>query len=245
MEPFSEALFEGVEQQRYKTHPWILESIEQFDIEGKAVLEVGFGMGTDHLAMARRGGIMHGIDLTPRNLEITSMRFAAYGFESALTTDDAENLPYANDSFDFVYSFGVVHHTPSTEKSVSEIHRVLKPGGKCWITVYHKNSLFFWWTTYLWSHLIKGGHKACTLRQQLSLIEFPNDNPSMVIRLFKKHEFVRLFDCFSSATASVEHLLPIDIAVLSWFIPDPERPRAFLDWLGKRWGWYVIVEAQK
>ena len=147
--------FDEVEVYRYRTHPWILDNINRFDIKGKETLEIGYGMGTDHLSLARRGATMHGIDLTQRHYGITSKRFELYGESSKLLTGDAENLPYEDNFFDFVYSFGVIHHTPNTEKAISEIHRVLKPGGKCWVTVYHKNSIFFWWSVLLWKHIIK------------------------------------------------------------------------------------------
>jgi ubiquinone/menaquinone biosynthesis C-methylase UbiE len=237
--------FDDVEAYRYRTHPWILKNIEQFDIKGKKVLEIGYGMGTDHLALARRGAIMHGIDITQRNFEITSSRFALYGESSGLVTGDAEHLPYEDNSLDFVYSFGVIHHTPRTDKVIAEIYRVLKPGGKCWITVYHRNSVFFWWSVLLWKHVIRQRYWRYTLRQELSFIEYPGDNPNLVIRLYGREEFAQLFRAFTSCTASVEHLLPGDIAVFGRFVADRERPRPFFDRAGKRWGWYVVAEAQK
>lgn len=244
-ERMSREFFDEVEAYRYRTHPWILENIGRFDIKDKRVLEIGYGMGTDHLALARRGTLMHGIDLTRRNFEVTSKRFEIYGEKSELITGDAETLPYDDGYFDFVYSFGVIHHTPSTEKVVAEIHRVLKPGGKCWITVYHKNSLYFWWTVYLWKHILKRGYRNYTIQQELSLLEYPGDDPDLVIRLYEQDEFGRLFDRFSSCRSSVDHLLAGNIAGLSRIFSDHERPRPFFDWLGERLGWYVVAEAVK
>ncbi|OPX84853.1 MAG: Phthiotriol/phenolphthiotriol dimycocerosates methyltransferase [Pelotomaculum sp. PtaB.Bin104] len=241
----SKEYFEEIEAYRYRTHPWIIKNISSFDIKDKNVLEIGFGMGTDHLSMARKGAIMHGIDLTTRNLEVTKKRLELYGFNSKLITGDAEHMPFEDNSMDFIYSFGVIHHSPDTEKIISEIYRVLKPGGKCWITVYHKNSVFFWWTVYLWNHIIKGGCKKYTLKQQLSLIEYPNNNLNIIVRLYKKDEISKLFNSFSLVKTNIEHLLVGNIAILSKLISDPERPRKLFNWLGKRWGWYVVVEAQK
>jgi len=244
-EPLSREYFDEIEAYRYRLHPWILENIERFPIDDKQVLEIGYGMGTDHLALARQGARMHGIDLTKRNFELTSRRFELYGEHSALITGDGEALAYADGSFDFVYSFGVIHHMPDAEKVISEIHRVLKPGGRCWVTVYHKNSLYFWWTVYLWKHILKRGYRKHTLQQALSLLEYPGDDPDLIVRLYRRAELVRLFDRFGSCRSEIRHLLAGNVVGLHRILSDPERPRPLLDWLGKRWGWYVVVDAVK
>jgi ubiquinone/menaquinone biosynthesis C-methylase UbiE len=237
----SKEYFEGVEKHRYSSHPWIIENIRKFDIKGKKVLEIGFGMGTDHLALARQGGIMHGIDITPKNLVVTANRLELYGFKSDLITGDAENLPYEDNSFDFVYSFGVIHHSPDTEKIVSEIHRVLKPGGKCWITVYHKNSVFFIWSVFIYDWIFHGGFRKDTIKQRISRIEYPGDNPNLVIRLYKKHEFKSLFtNKFSKVNASIDHLIKEDITLFGSLFS-----QNILNAIGKKFGWYVIVDATK
>lgn len=242
---FTQEYFDEIEDYRYSTHPWIKNAIHGFDINEKDVLEIGYGMGTDHINLAKMGGRMHGIDLTPRNFEETSTRFNLLSYQSELKIGDAENLPYDDNTFDFIYSFGVIHHSPNTTKIVKEIHRVLKPGGACWVSVYHKNSIFFWWSVYLWNYLIKGGFRKFTLQQQLSLVEYPNDNPNMVIRLYKKDEFAKLFTLFNKVTSTIDHLLVTDIALFSNIWPKPEKPRKLTNLLGKRYGWYVIVEAEK
>ena len=237
--------FDEIEKHRYFTHPWILETINSFDLREKKVLEIGCGMGTDHLAMARKGGIMHAVDLTPRNLEIAQKRFKIYDHKTRVTIGDAELLPYDDDSMDFIYSFGVLHHSPDTEKTISEVHRVLKPEGRCYITVYHKSSIFFWWTIYFWNYLLKGGWGKRTLQQQLSLIEYPNTNPSIVTRLYRKKEVKKLFSQFKNATYSIKHLIPADIVYFSQFYEDSFKPTRFLNRLSNRFGWYIVIEAMK
>lgn len=202
-------------------------------------------MGTDHLAMARQGGIMHAVDLTPRNLEVTRERFKQYNCETQLTLGDAEFLPYPDNSMDFIYSFGVLHHSPNTEKTISEVRRVLKPEGRCYITLYHKNSIVFWWTIYSWNFLLKGGWKKRTLQQQLSLIEYPNTNPNIVTRLYRKKEVKKLFNQFKNATHSIKHLIPADIVYFGYFSKNPFKPTRFLNRLGNWLGWYIVIEATK
>ena len=76
------------------------------------------------------GANTHGIDLTARAIEITKKRLSFYDLSSNLKVGDAENLEFSDNSFDFIYSWGVIHHSPDTQKAVDEIYRVLKPGGR-------------------------------------------------------------------------------------------------------------------
>lgn len=241
----SKEFYEEVEKHRYKVQDWTLDAIKSFDIKGRKVLELGFGMGTDHLNLARQGAIMHGLDLTPRNKEITEKRFEMYGLKTELTTGDAENLPYEDNTFDFIYSFGVIHHSPDTDKIVSEVHRVLKPGGKCFITVYNKNSIFFYWSTFLINYMIRKGYKERTLKQQISKIEAPGTNEDLVIKLYKKKEFLSLFKDFNKRKAYVRQLVPADLGYFRSLFKDKQKPYKLLKLIGKFLGWYIVVEAEK
>ena len=232
--------FKEIAAARYEAHDYILDAIRSFDIAGKQTLEIGFGMGTDHVNLAQQGAIMNGLDLTPRNREIAEKHLAIHGLTSNLVTGDAEAMPFADNSMDFVYSFGVIHHSPNTEKIVSEIHRVLKPGGKCWIAVYHKNSIFFWWTVYLTDWIARRGFRRETLKERISRIEYPNNTPDLVIRLYKRKEFAALFSAFSKVATSVEHLVGRDV-----FLFGDKIPASVYRKLSKRFGWYVIVSATK
>jgi ubiquinone/menaquinone biosynthesis C-methylase UbiE len=138
---FTRKYFDHIEEHRYGTHPWLLKQIQSLDVQNKTVLEIGCGLGTDHLMLARNGGEMHAFDLGQRNLELTSHRLKIYGYSTNPVQGDGEYLPFADESLDFVYSFGVLHHLPDTKRAVSEIYRVLKPGGKCFIGVYNKKPI--------------------------------------------------------------------------------------------------------
>jgi len=237
--------YEDVERYRYKVQAWLFDAIKSFDIADKKVLEIGYGMGTDHLALARRGGVMHGIDLTPASYDATQRRLDLYSYRSQLTIGDAELLPYSDDYFDFVYSFGVIHHSPNTKQTVGEIHRVLRPGGRCYVVVYHKNSIFFWWSVFIVGYLLRGGWLRRSLQQQLSLIEYPNKNEGIVVRLHTRKQFHNLFSDFGVVNSYVRHLLPSDISLVNRFFRDPCSPTPILEKLAARFGWYIVVEAQK
>ena len=126
---------------RYKLEPYIL-SFAKFDNSlGKKVLEIGVGLGADHQKFAENSAIIYGCDLTERAVEYTKQRLSLFGLNSSLQIADAENLPYEDNFFDFVYSWGVIHHSPDTKKAAEEIFRVLKPGGEARIMIYHKKSI--------------------------------------------------------------------------------------------------------
>jgi SAM-dependent methyltransferase len=134
--------FDTVERQRYEREHF-LPNVAGFDRwAGKDVLEVGCGMGSDLLQFARGGANVHAIDLTDKGVALTRKRLEMYGFEGDLNVGDAEHLPYPDDSFDLVYSWGVVHLTDDPSKAAAEIVRVAKPGGSILVMVYNRHSLF-------------------------------------------------------------------------------------------------------
>lgn len=134
--------FESQASARYSLEPYI-EPFAAFEsAAGRDVLEIGVGMGTDHLRLARSApNSLAGVDLSPHSVRWTKQRLDTYGFASNLQIADAEDLPFPNDSFSLVYSWGVIHHSPDTKRAVSEIYRVLKPGGQARVMIYHRRSL--------------------------------------------------------------------------------------------------------
>jgi SAM-dependent methyltransferase len=136
----SREFFERVEAHRYEKE-WHIPAAANFaGTHGLKVLEIGCGMGTDGAQFARAGADYTGIDLTNAAVELARKRFAASELKGDFLVSDGENLDFANDSFDLVYSHGVLHHTPDIEAAVREIHRVLKPGGRAMVMLYHRGS---------------------------------------------------------------------------------------------------------
>lgn len=136
--------------ERYRLEPSILGFAQFERYRGRRVLEVGVGLGADHERFAMAGADLSGIDLTERAVDHVRRRFALRGLESELRVGNAEQLSFADDTFDLVYSWGVLHHTPDTRRAVAEVLRVLKPGGEARIMVYHKHSLvgYMLWLRY-------------------------------------------------------------------------------------------------
>jgi ubiquinone/menaquinone biosynthesis C-methylase UbiE len=125
----SKAAYAAQSAERYRLEPLILRFANFESAAGKKVLELGVGLGADHQCFAEAGADLWGVDLTKRAVEHTARRFEFFGLRSQLAVGDAENLQFENDTFDLVYSWGALHHTPNTPKAIQEVFRVLKRGG--------------------------------------------------------------------------------------------------------------------
>jgi ubiquinone/menaquinone biosynthesis C-methylase UbiE len=127
-------------EQRYRTQ-WHIPLLVPFaEAKGKKVLEIGIGNGADGVMFVQNGGIYTGADLTEAALEATRKHFEVLGLTGTFQLENAERLSFPDNSFDIVYSHGVLHHTPNTAQAIREVHRVLKPGGRAIIMLYHKHS---------------------------------------------------------------------------------------------------------
>jgi ubiquinone/menaquinone biosynthesis C-methylase UbiE len=138
-------------QQRYQLEPFIAGFAEFDRFRDRRVLEIGVGVGADHERFAAAGAELTGIDLTERAIEHARRRLALRGLDSDLRTGNADTLPLPAESFDLVYSWGVLHHIAGdTRDAIREILRVLKPGGEARIMLYHRHSLvgYMLWLRY-------------------------------------------------------------------------------------------------
>lgn len=136
------AYFDEVEERKYFAEPHI-PGFAQFERwTGKRVLEVGCGMGTDAINFARAGANYSAIDLSEASLTLARKRFEVFGLKGNLQPHNAEKLSEVlpAGSFDLVYSFGVIHHTPRPDAVIREIRKVIKPDGEFRLMLYAKNS---------------------------------------------------------------------------------------------------------
>jgi len=158
----AEQRFRAQAEARYRLEPYICGFARFEEGSGRDVLEIGVGMGADHLEWAKSGPRrLVGVDLTPRAVAWTDQRLATYGFASELKEGDAEHLPFPDESFDIVYSWGVLHHSPDTPQAFREAHRVLRPGGSLRAMIYHRPSVV---GLMLWArHGLAAGHLGLSL----------------------------------------------------------------------------------
>lgn len=132
--------FQRVEAHRYATEWHIPDAADFASAHGRRVLEIGCGLGTDGAQFAAAGADYTGVDLTEAAIELARKRFQLFDLRGEFRVADAENLDFADESFDLVYSHGVLHHTPDTARAVREIHRVLRPNGRAVVMLYHRDS---------------------------------------------------------------------------------------------------------
>jgi SAM-dependent methyltransferase len=136
------------------------------ELADKDVLEVGVGHGTHAQLLAPRCRSFVGIDLTTTATRMTKQRFALFGVDGAIAQMDAERMAFRDSSFDYVWSWGVVHQSADTRRVLAEIARVLRPGGTCTVMIYYRS----WWNYHVggflrWLFLGRGGRIWRTLHQ--------------------------------------------------------------------------------
>jgi SAM-dependent methyltransferase len=111
-------------------------------LHDRSVLEIGVGQGTHAQLLASHCKFYAGIDLTANATQMTSRRMQLTGRPCSIARMDAELLAFRDESFDYVWSWGVLHHTADTRRALCEAHRALRPGGICTLMVYYRS----WWS---------------------------------------------------------------------------------------------------
>jgi ubiquinone/menaquinone biosynthesis C-methylase UbiE len=239
----TQEFFDAVEQHRYSQYaPWMPRVMGFDQFHSARLLEIGCGMGTDLLQFARGGARCTGIDLTPRSVEITRHRFALYGMNGSFMIADGEQLPFASDSFDVVYSNGVLHHTPDTAGAIREVQRVLCPGGTAKVMLYHRNSLNYWFEIILRRGLLGGeflrGRSAEEIMSRV--IEFSDHGARPLVKVYSRTQARALFGQFREVEVDVEQLTREELRFLAPLISETAMEK-----LSNRIGWNVVITARK
>lgn len=231
----SKAFFDEVEHTRYTLQPF-MNSVMGFNaFHGKKLLEIGCGLGTDLLQFARGGAFVTGIDLTPRSIDLVKHRFELYGLPVDALVADAEHLPFPSDSFDVVYSFGVLHHTPNTQQAINEVNRVLKPGGAMIIMLYHKTSLHIALGTPLHALHRFARRRGNAISEDWVRVYDGVENP--LGKAYSKTELRSMFSAFNNLSFALCD--PIRRNVPAWFNALNQRM------LAKHWGFWIIIKGNK
>lgn len=221
----SPKFFEESEALCYKYHyhlPPLFDQLSQKYPGGK-LLEVGCSMGRDLLQFAQRDFQVTGVDITEQGINLAKQRFALAGQAADLQVGDGEKLAFSDDTFDVVYSFGVLHHTPDTETAINEVWRVLRKGGTAVVMLYHRHSL-----NYI-AHI---------------LLDVPADgsrsDPVPVARTYSRQQTRNLFALFSKVDIEVDYLFGTGWGVINHLMPKPLHRL-----LGKYIGWHLMIRAVK
>jgi ubiquinone/menaquinone biosynthesis C-methylase UbiE len=108
---------------------------------GLELLDVATGTGNVSIPAAQAGAKVTGLDLTPKLLEEQRARAAAAGVEVELVEGDAEELPFADGSFDRVTSCFGVMFAPRQAVAAAELVRVARPGGRIVVAAWTPNGM--------------------------------------------------------------------------------------------------------
>ncbi|HVH55270.1 MAG TPA: class I SAM-dependent methyltransferase [Vicinamibacterales bacterium] len=256
-EPGTREFYRTVEAHRYLQEFHIPEIAEFAEHTNERVLEIGGGLGTDGRQFARHGARYIDADLSRNSLTLAREGFRLERLPGGFTEADAENLPFLSESFDVVYSHGVLHHTPDTQRAINEVHRLLKPGGKAIVMLYARESL-----GYAAAHVL-GRARLAALRRRMGRGKFnefvglPADHrgwiPTQIAvnnstdglgnplsRFYTAGELHAMFGRFSRVTLAKHYFPRHKLPVIG-----PRLPRRAAAWLGRTAGSYWYIKAVK
>lgn len=200
---------------------------------------------------AKAGAEVTGIDLTDFAVKHATKNLEFRGLKGTVLKMDAQSLQFPDASFDFVCAWGCLMHMPDTEKAIREINRVLKPGGRVLAYMYNKSSWPFWFNIILvrgilMGKLIKYGFNITRLTSRYS--DGNSVGGNMLTKFYTPGEAQRMFLAagFTKA-ASAPWELPAEpngwpMRVLPVF---KHLPTAIKRYMAKRWGYGLIIKAEK
>jgi len=229
------AYFDAVELRKYRVEPHILGFADFGRWKGKAVLEIGCGIGTDTVNFARFGAHVTALDLSPAAVEITRQRAAVYDLPVTVLEGNIEypNHGLTAGTFDLVYAFGVLHHIPDIETALDKIYAFLNVGGMFKLMVYHR------WS---WKNLLVH----LRLAQPEAQVRCP------IYNTYSQRDMRTLLEQagFTVERITVEHIFPWRIAeyvsyqyVKAW--PWRIMPPRLFRWLEHRIGFHLCITARK
>lgn len=134
--------FTDYDRFRYQNERHLAKCIDTLNVAGRQVLEIGLGEGSESERLIRQGAHWTGVDLTAESVDRVRSRLTVRELPYRdLRQGSVLGLPFADDTFDLVFSHGVLHHVPDIKQAQHEIHRVIRPSGELVIMVYARWSL--------------------------------------------------------------------------------------------------------
>jgi ubiquinone/menaquinone biosynthesis C-methylase UbiE len=217
--------FREIEERRYATHYNLRDLFAKLAGSKGRLLEVGCGIGVDSIQLAKCGFDVTAVDLTESALQVAKEFAARRDVNINFQLGNAERLEFPDASFDVVYSFGVLHHTPDIQKAVAEVRRVLRPGGSAYVMLYHRYSLV---------NLV---HRVFRLPY-----ESPRDRKDHcpVVYTFSRRGVRELFGAYSNVSVQAAYPFTYGFGPLTTKTPlGLRRP------LGRAIGWHLMIEASR
>lgn len=228
--------YEQKREFRYSLQDYMHDAFRFNDFAGKLVLEIGCGAGIDSAEFARNGARVVSSDLTQTSVELTDDLLKENDLPSLVIRCGAKNLPFKSNTFDCVYSFGVLHHFPEIDIALTEIHRVLKPGGKVMAMLYHRDSLLYAYSIIYWRGIKEG--LLGTLKPEQLVSRYSERNEGCpYTRVYSKDEAESLFSHWFKQITTEVYYNVIDL---------PEQRKVKIDISDEyELGWHLLVKAVK
>jgi len=262
--------FNEISHRRYNHREWYVPIVARFEkYRNKDVLEIGCGIATDGYEFAKSGARYTGVDLTPNSIEISKERFRLFNAKGTFKVVNAEErLPFPDNSFDHIYSYGVIHHTPNPQKVVDEMYRVLRPDGTFTVMLYNKSSInyyveimflrkLFRWILYPgfmpsvlsrltgFSQSKLNGHRDVLLNKprmtKEEWVTINTDGPHCPLsRVYDKKQAEELFSKFAQLKMEIWEFNTDHWSFVGKLIPTILARR-----IGRLWGWHRIIYGRK
>jgi SAM-dependent methyltransferase len=237
--------FDEVEARKYFVEPHIPEFAQFERWKGKKVLEIGCGIGTDTVNFARAGAEVTAIDLSGRSVELCRQRLAAYGLSADLYVGNAEQLTsiVPPQPYDLIYSFGVIHHTPSPAAVIEQIRSYVKSDTELRIMLYSK-----WSWKVIWI-VLTYGHGAFWRWRALVRQNSEAETGCPVTYVYSFADVGRLLKGFRVTEIWKDHIFPYRVQqyiqyqyVREWYFR--WMPRSLFHRLEKVLGWHTMAVAE-
>jgi ubiquinone/menaquinone biosynthesis C-methylase UbiE len=245
----SKEYFDEVEARKYLVEPHIPGFVEFERWEGKRVLEVGCGIGTDSINFARAGAELTAVELSSESLRIAEQRADVMGVADRIqfVQANAEELTatLTDEEYDLVYSFGVIHHTPRPERALAEMRSLAAPGGTLKLMIYHRLSWKVFW-------IVAGqGHGRFWQTDELVAEHSEAQTGCPVTFSYTRSEARELVENsgFRVQDLRVDHVFPYRIRdyVQYRYVKEPYfrwMPEPLFRAFERRFGWHLLVTAE-
>ena len=241
----SKEYFDEVEARKYRVEPHIPAFADFSQWQGKKVLEIGCGLGTDTINFARAGARVTAVDLSEASLSLARRRAEIFDLDITCYQGNAEELTsfVPIEPYDLIYSFGVIHHTPQPRRVIEEIRRYMHPDSLLKLMVYHRHSWKVFWI------LLKYGKGAFWKLEELVARYSEAQTGCPITYTYTRASLQEMLSGFDIVSLQIDHIFPFKIEdyvrhryTKVWYFH--YMPADWFHWLEQRWGWHLCVTAK-
>jgi len=225
--------FDEVEKKKYFVEYHIPKFANFPNWRNKKVLEIGCGIGTDAVNFSRNNAEYTGLELSKESLKLTQKRFEVFDLKGTFYEKNAEeNLDFlGNNSYDLIYSFGVIHHSLNPDKIVNNVYKLLKDNGTFKLMLYAEHS---------WKNIM--------IKNDKDQYEAQSNCP--MASTWTNEQVKDLLKNFKNVTIEQKHIFPYKIPEYKkniyvkheWF---QHMPDELFNILEKNLGWHLCITCQK